>query len=88
MIRRTIESYTKAIEGILDDHGNPVKWFVVVRTTIWVLWVIPVISWEEDSDGGDKHIASNVSTGYAGLYMIVILAVLAFVLFMTMVLVV
>ena len=82
MIRRTIESYTKAIEGILDVQGNPVKWFVVVRTTIWVLWVIPVISWEEDSDSGDKHVASNVSTGY------VILAVLAFVLFMTMVLVV
>ena len=87
MVRITIESYTRAIEGILDDQGNPVKWFVVVRTTIWVLWVIPVISWEEDSDGGDKHVASNVSTGYSGLYLFAI-AVLAFVLFMTMVLVV
>lgn len=50
MIRKTIESYTKAIEGILDSQGNPVKWFVVVRTTIWVLWIIPVVSWEEDPD--------------------------------------
>ena len=59
MIRKTVESYTKAIEGILDANGNPVKWFVVVRSTIWVFWVIPVISWEVDSEGVDRSVSRD-----------------------------